>query len=195
MVAATEIKRLGDPAGEPVSLETAKEQLNVDADITADDDLISGYIKSAREMVENFSNRPFVLADWGIIYPTFPPSSVPICLPFSGISEIVEISYLDSEYNEIVIDDSTYELDDIRQIIKTSAAWPTIVGSILVKIRAGADVTGSPPEEIQNAVKQSILLYIADAYENRMSQIEGSSFGENPAAENYLYPYRVALGV
>jgi hypothetical protein len=51
------------------------------------------------------------------------------------------------------------------------------------------------PVGFATAVKHAILLYVADAVDNRGTLVIGTISSTLPTAENILYPYRVGLGV
>jgi uncharacterized phage protein (predicted DNA packaging) len=61
------------------------------------------------------------------------------------------------------------------------------------------EILASPPDdspaEPMAAIKAAVLLYVGDMYENRESQVVGTTIVENPAAISLLWPHRKGLGV
>jgi hypothetical protein len=51
------------------------------------------------------------------------------------------------------------------------------------------------PQEFAAAVRLAILMYVADAIDNRGTIVVGASASELPTVERILHPYRVLLGV
>lgn len=79
------------PTSEPVSLTDAKLWIKVDA--TAEDDLISGLIVSARDYAETFTHRAFPLQAWDLKLDSFPDDGEPIWLPKSPAVSVTSITY------------------------------------------------------------------------------------------------------
>lgn len=63
--------------------------------------------------------------------------------------------------------------------------------SLLAPVEAPAE---PDPATFPAPVKHALLLYIADAIENRGTQIIGTITAELPTAERLLHPYRLQLG-
>ena len=164
--------RRTQPATELVTLAEVKEQLRIDSSFTLDDDLLTGYIKAAREKCENYCNRYFAQADFTVLYNGF---ESPLIVPFPD-STVTAISYVDMDDNSQTL--SVYSYDaDFQQITADNFDAKTVK----VNITSGAT---------NNSVKQAILLYVADFYEVRTAE----KARPNLAAEANLYPYRVEIG-
>lgn len=51
------------------------------------------------------------------------------------------------------------------------------------------------PADYGQAVRLAVLLYVADAVDNRGTIVTGTISSELPTAERLLWPYRIGLGV
>ena len=164
--------RRTQPAAELVTLSEVKEQLRIDDSFTLDDDLLTGYIKAAREKCENYCNRFFAQSDFTVLYDSF---ESPLFMPFPD-SVVTGVTYVDMDDNSQTL--TTYSYDaDFQEITADNFDAKTVK----VNITSGAT---------NNSVKQAILLYVADFYEVRTAE----KAKPNLAAEAILYPYRVEIG-
>lgn len=82
------------PSVEPISLNEAKLHLKVDT--TADDSLIEGAIRTAREYAETFTHRAFVQQTWDDKRDCPPGQDEAIVVPFPPTQSITSITYLDT---------------------------------------------------------------------------------------------------
>ena len=159
------IIRQTQPAIEPVSLLEAKEQLKVEHNI--DDQLIQSYISAARDRVEQYCNQYFTESDFRLVYVGLTGLEV-VELPFPVETVNTAGLTLDADLNEVT---PTTDWDSEKSNIDVTTAFYA-------------------PESI----KQSILLYMSDYYEHRMSQQETQLY-ENVAAMQLANPYRINMGI
>lgn len=184
----TRLTRLDQPAEEPISLDAAKLHLRVDG--TDSDAEITAMISAARDAAEKYCQRPWASGQWRVLYPVFPPGTAAIALPFQEVTDIAELSYLDSDRTEVVLADTEYTLDDSRQQLRPVDNWPQQSTGIRLTIDAQS-IGNTVPE----SVLQAMLLLIGDYYENRTAQTIGGQIVENRAAMFLLNQYRDNMGV
>lgn len=181
------VLRLTQPASEPVTTAQAKAHLRVDD--TASDNEIDWFISVARQRVEDFCNRAFCEATFAVLYDgDLPSGGIALSVPMPGAT-VDAITYRDTGGAIQSFTDYTYDAE--RQEITPDDAWPD-GENLRVAITAGDD--GAPPV-VPYPIYSAILLYVGDLFENRLAQVEGSSFGENRAAEALMMPYRERMGI
>ena len=189
------------PTTEPVTLAEMKIHLHMDADVTAEDDLVTGLIKAAREYVEAVTGRALGTQEWYAYLDSFPAENY-IKLPFGSLQSVSSVKYRDQTGVETTLQANTHYLVDAsseigRIVLPYSGSWPSFtaytVNPITIEYVCGYDATedtGAVPESLKAAIK----LYVADMYENRESQIAVngiSQFAENRTAINLMMPYRL----
>ncbi len=81
------------PTVEPISLTEAK--LHCKIDVTADDALIQGAIRAAREYAETATRRALCQQTWDLKLDGFPCDDEPIELPLPPVQSITSITYVD----------------------------------------------------------------------------------------------------
>jgi uncharacterized phiE125 gp8 family phage protein len=170
------LHRIVEPAVEPLTVEEAKVQCEIDADITDRDELLARYIKAAREHAEEYTRRTFVESTWRLTAKAWPYDLVEdycgdygIVLPKGPILGIVEISYLNSEGTRtyLTTDDWLLEEDEPPRILPAyNTTWPSaryVSGSIEITYRAGYPSAGSPvdAENVPAMAKQAIAMLVA----------------------------------
>lgn len=175
------------PDIEPITLSEAKAHLRVDT--TAEDVLISCLIQAAREYAETFTNRALVTQTYDLILDGFPACDV-IELPRPKLQSVTSISYIDTAGDSQTWASSNYDVDTSgvfgRIALADGISWPSTQSSInTVNIRF---VTGYGDEtsDIPQSIKQGMLMYIADLYDNRDSSIKGVSISPAMFTANHL---------
>lgn len=159
------LKRLTEPAAEPVTLAEAKAHCRVDID--ADDTLIQGYIRTARELCEDYVERAFVtqqlqmkLDQWPIeVELPRPPMSN------AGTTTAVIVTYTLSDTGATqTLPASVYRVDRdatpgvVRNLY--GGTWPSNrddQNSISVTWWAGYDDVSAIPQRVKNAVLMTVL--------------------------------------
>ena len=183
------------PTVEPLTLTEAKAHLRVTS--TADDTLITGLIKTARQQAENFTGRSLASATFELVMDSFPYQ---IELPMPPVESITSIKYKDSDGIETTWSSSEYIFYNSEPAIITLAygkSYPTFtpypIGAIKIRFVAGYRAASEDPNlHIPEAIKQALLLIIGTLYENRENIIIGQTIAKIPlSAEALLYPYRV----
>jgi uncharacterized phiE125 gp8 family phage protein len=133
------------PTSEPVSLADAKLWIKVDA--TAEDDLISGLIVSARDYVESFTHRAVPLQTWDEKCDAFPDDSE-FYLPKAPCVSVTSITYIDPNGDTQTLSTSVYDTDlptgpnarAGRVFLKYGQSWPStrdVPKAVTVRFVAG----------------------------------------------------------
>lgn len=184
------VVRLSQPSVEPVLLDEAKAHLRVSHD--EEDALIETYVAAARERVETYCNRPFVSASFAALYDgALPLTEAPIALPLPDITAIDSVEYRDADGDIQTMAAEDYTLDAARRELRPVEGWPTGT-DLRVEFTAGDDSTAP---EIPRAVRAAILLYAADLFEARQTQVIGETVSQNRVAEMLLDPFRERMGI
>src|ERR1043166_4190421 len=113
------------PGEEPVNLDEMKKHLNIDEDLTDDDDLIENLIIAARVHSEKISNVRMVTQKWRLWLDCFPYC---IEIPLRPLASVESVKYLDSASVFQTLDASTYDVDTksfLGKIVPTPGSnWP-----------------------------------------------------------------------
>lgn len=183
------LKRLSEPAFEPVTLDEAKDHLNFTSDDK--DALIEGYISAARGFIENSCHIVVAESEWQLTYDAFPDES--IAIPKSPLIGVAEVAYDDEEGDEQTLDEGDDYVVDASQgfgWVVPVGAWPatvSAVNAVRVSFTAGwpneSTVSTAP-----QALKQAMLLLIGHFFENR-----GAPTEMPPAVEALISPFRVPV--
>lgn len=159
------LKRLTQPASEPVSLADAK--LHCRVDITADDALIEGYIRTARELCEDYVERAFVTQQLVVKIDQWPTEIELPRPPMSnaGTTTAVIVTYTLSDTGATAtLPTSVYRVDRdstpgvVRNLY--GGTWPgnrDDQNSISVTWWAGYDDASSIPQRVKNAILMTVL--------------------------------------
>jgi len=122
-------------------------------------------------------------------------------LPCPPVVDLVRVSYLDVNRQEITVDPSDYELID-RTVYPIAASWPWEGGywgreAVRVRYRAGyvKDPDADPiVSTLPAPIRAAILLMLGDLYANRETVAVGVSatpIGMSTTVEALLGPYRI----
>lgn len=157
--------------GEPVTLEECKEHLRVDADDSAEDGYIRSLITAAREYCEIVQNRTYLSTTRTLVLDHF-PSSREIIMPYSPLSSVTSIAYIDTDgVSQTMTASTDYEVDTSHEpgriYLAYSASWPTprtIPNAVTITYVGGYGTAEDVPERIKLAVK----MLVAHWFELRM---------------------------
>ena len=168
----------------PVTLDEPKNHLKVD--VSADDTLITNLIKAATSSCEEYTNRFFIttsLNQYGDVWADISE------LFKSPAKTITSIKYYDEDNVLQTLSSSIYLLDvavmPSRIGLQPNQSFPTIanrINAIDVAYEVGVD----DPGNVDNGIKQAILLTIGHWYANRESVVVGRQVNEVPMAAKYL---------
>ena len=183
--------RLITAATDPVvTLTEAKAHLRVDHD--DDDTLITALIAAATARLDGAAGmlgRCLAPQTWLLGLAAFPEGGAPICLPLPPTIEVVSVAWLDQFGVSHTLDTSAYRVIDggaegheIRAPLATPFAYqtaPDTPDAVRVTFRAGY-------ASVPAALKQALLLTLADWYDNRGSAVIGASVAPLPTAADHL---------
>ena len=175
------LKVITPPTIEPVTLPEVRGQCRVDE--VGDDPTLAGYVLAARQYVEQVTGRAIMTQTLEMTLDDFPDGE--ILLPRQPVASIVSISYTDTAGNAQTV--ASYQLDATQIVARLlpadGASWPGTRGTPgNVRVRFIAGETQAPA-----AIKQAMLLLVADWHRNRESP------PENPAVDALLSQYRIHL--
>lgn len=182
------------PSGEPVTLDEAKAQCRIDADITAEDALINALITAARRQAEQITGRALLTQRWRMSMERFPAGCLK--LRFPPLVSVESITYLDADGVRQTLVESDRQLinDELvgRIVPAYGKTWPScrvVPGSVLVDFTVGYGNASAVPQDI----KHWILLTVATLFAQREALVTGTIVAEIPRAlwERLLDPYLV----
>lgn len=158
------------PASEPVSLTLAKAHLRIDH--SAEDDLITSWIKAARILTESHTGKRWITQSLRLSLDWW-PDEVTIRLPVSPVSAITAVKYRDLDGTEQTLDSDLYQtwLDHNPPLLSPAPGetWPDLeldrLNPVTVEFTAGTSSADVPEQ-----VKTAILLTLGNWDENRGDQ-------------------------
>jgi len=177
------------PAVEPLTLTEVKLHLRLDSG-TAEDTLLTGLIKVAREYCETFQRRAYITQTWRywldkwpdpisalhlyssvkVNMPHLAPTDIKIPLP--QLQSVTAITYYDTPDAPSTMAASDYFVDTVsapgRVVLTYGKFWPSITlrpaNGICIEFVAGY---GDSADLVPQSAKQAMLLLIGQWYENR----------------------------
>lgn len=151
------------PPTEPLTKEEAKRQCNVFHD--DDDALFDSFVAVARDHVERYCGTPFGTQSIEVNCDSFCDFSK---LPFVPLQTVTSIEYVDTAGTAQTLPTSVYEARsdalDASIIKKYGQVWPPVQAGSRIKVTATVGYSALPP-----SVRHAMLLWIAEAYEQRES--------------------------
>lgn len=181
------------PSDEPLLAVEAKSHLRVD--IADDDVLIAGLITAAREMAEMITRRALITQTWNYVMDAFPGCDR-LELPLPPLQSVISITYVDSDGNSGMVSSDDYIVDTGsvpgRIVLKSGATWPgtalRAANGVTMQFVCGYEEANDVPQ----AIKQAMLLYIGHLYENREATVGVGNVQPIPfGIDALLWPYRV----
>lgn len=161
---------ISPPVSEPVSIAEAKLQCRVDADLTADDALISALIVAVREQAEQEIGGALMPQTWERTLDAFPDVEIELGMP--PVASITSIKYLDAAGVEQTLSGSAYTLDAVTApgwvLPAAGTDWPDTgdyANAMRVRFVCGYADAASVPASI----KAWMLLHLAEWYASRES--------------------------
>jgi len=175
------VRRLQEPAVEPVSVSQAKEHLRIDASFSDDDLYLQTLITAARVWVENAADRTLIRSQWQIKFDMFPSNDIELRRP-PLMSDPVVVTYVPSNtgnYTPVAFTDFRTDRDSEPQVIRPqwNGSWPTARGAendVTITYWAGYGESG---DDVPAAARHTILMLVAHWYTAREAVTPG---GMNP---------------
>lgn len=198
------LRRIVEPAIEPVTLAEAKSQCQIDDDLTQHDADLMRYIKAAREAAEAYCKRTWVESSWRMTAMDFGVTcnliDQHIELQMGPIIQVNSVTYLDNDGTRIVFPAENYQLlndsEPALLVPAYSLIWPSgrvYPGAVQIEYIAGYMSAGSPADaaNVPELARQAILMLVAHWFNNREAVSTGQ-LGEIPYAfERALDPLRI----
>lgn len=158
------------PTAEPLTLTEVKNHLRVEG--TAEDDLITQYMKSARETIEKHTNRALMTQTIKQYFDCF--NGTTLETRFAPIQSLTHVKYYNSDNDLITLTKDTDYYEDLKSEparIVAINSWPTTKdrpNTVEIQYVAGYADAASVPANI----KQAILLLVGEMYEQRENSVK-----------------------
>jgi uncharacterized phiE125 gp8 family phage protein len=178
------LKLIYAPTIEPVTVAEVKLHTHIGSDVS-EDSLITTWIKTARQLAENYQRRAYIRQTWELSYDYFP--NCPINIPRPPLINIEWVKYYGTDNTEythaltnFIIDSST---EPARICLGYQLIWPSVILRPMdgFKIRYNCGYSSSGEElttteapdssHVPEYVKDAIMLYCAYRYENRAAEV------------------------
>jgi uncharacterized phiE125 gp8 family phage protein len=163
---------------EPVTATEAKQRLRVTH--TSDDTLLENLISSAREAVEMNTGRALAAAEYRWV--STEAEGTVLRLPLWPVASVEAVSYENADGDRQTMDAADYTLDGDRAQVRIDEI-PDYATNWTVEFTVA-------PTGIPSSLKDAIILFVGDLYENPEAKLENSA-----AADRLMFPHRVSLGL
>ena len=199
------------PAVEPLSLNEVKQHLKLEEEDGADDALIAGLIRVAREQAERFTGRALITQGYSLWLDAWPrrrdarlhegwregaltegPAQA-VELPRPPLQAVSTILAYDEADQATEFPASAYTVDRASQpgrvVLRRGAAAPVAAraaNGIEIRFTAGY---GDSPDAVPEAIRQGLLMKVAQLYEGRGD--DPWQTVESTGAASLWRPYRV----
>lgn len=199
-----QLRRVSGPEHELLTLDEAKRQSKIDADLTAEEPDLEFWIATARELAESYTKRTLVECSWEVRLADFPRTAdqrlyLPMGTPLVSIESF---RYLDGAGAAVALEGEAYQAaawaEPAYLLPLPGEVWPSTSCSedaVLITYRAGYPGTGSPGgvENVPRLALQAVRGMVAHWYANREAVTDGRGAPvEMPYAfERLLDPLRV----
>lgn len=201
------------PGSEPVTLADAKNYLRVDADLTADDTLITLLISAARRYAEAYTGRSLISQGWKLLLDSFPsptgmgvpwgrPWSVPpqaVLLERGPVISVDSITYTAMDGSTQTMPSTDYAVDLASPMPRVTPVfgkiWPVTlpqIGAVAVNFTAGYGTTAA---SVPEGIRQWMFMRISTLYRNReeVAVLNRGKVEALPFVDSLLDPYRVPV--
>lgn len=177
------LKLISTSGSEPVTLAEIKAMCRVDADITADDTLLTALGKAARSQCEHLTDRTIVAATYERSLDAFPEDGIQLAWPH--VASITSVQYVDAAGTLQTLSSALYTLDSREHpgwvLPAEDTEWPTTLDTanavrVTFTTRWADGGNDAWPEDIKNW----ILMRAATAYKFREQVAAGMSVAELP---------------
>jgi len=181
------------PTVEPVSVAELATQLRIGTTESAvEADLLSGYIKAARERLEVDTRRAFITQTWTLTLDNFPGRFV---LPRPPLQSVTSVKYYDTDGNLQTVDAADYRVDIAAEpgVVDPaySVVWPSareMTNSIAVVYVAGYGAGGT---NVPQPLRQAVLMLAGTYYRSRESVSSSQLYPIPDGVMSLIWPYRI----
>lgn len=175
-------------------LTSSEVKTHLKVDTTADDTLISALIVACTNSAQEYTNRFFLETTLDMFADEWKEIST---LLKSPVTSVDSIKYYDQDDVEQTLDTSVYAFDMVsmpaRIFLKPNQSFPELSerkNAIEVRYKVGE----SSASDVDQAIKQAVLLTIGNYYENRQAVVTGTIATELPMNAKFLLDqYRVQV--
>jgi uncharacterized phiE125 gp8 family phage protein len=184
------------PAVEPILIGDVRDALRLGEHDEVP--LLERYITSARQQVENDTQRKLVTQTWDVSIDYWPCGDVPLVLPIAPIQSVTSITAYDEDGTGTVWSTDNYSVDVAskppRIYLKSGMSWPsdrrTYVAGV-IRVVAGYGDSGS---SVPMALRTAIEYLVAHRFENREPVIVGTNALPLPIGyADLIEPYWVGI--
>lgn len=167
------------------------------APTSAEDDLLTDLIITARQYAEEITRRALITQTWNYYINEFPSDNA-FKLPFGNLSATgLTLKYTDSDGDQTTMTVTTEYLVEVngdqcgRIVLPYGKTWPSFTAypskPIVTQFTCGYGVASAVPDNIKTAIK----MIVADLFEGRGELILGQSVYENKAVMRLLASSRL----
>lgn len=169
----------------PITLTEAKTHLKVDT--TADDTFITNLIKSATSSAQEYTNRFFIATTIQQVGDKWEDISN---LLKSPVASVTNIKYVDTSGSLQTLNTDVYFVDDVNKParigLKPNQSFPEIIDRLnAVQVNYVVGIAAGP-DEVDEGIRQALLLTIGNWYQNRQAVVTGTIATELPMNAKFL---------
>ena len=169
----------------PITLTEAKTHLKVDT--TADDTFITNLIKSATSSAQEYTNRFFIATTIQQVGDKWEDISN---LLKSPVASVTNIKYVDTSGSLQTLSTDVYFVDDVNKParigLKPNQSYPEIIDRLnAVQVNYVVGLAAGP-DEVDEGIRQALLLTIGNWYQNRQAVVTGTIATELPMNAKFL---------
>ena len=169
----------------PITLTEAKTHLKVDT--TADDTFITNLIKSATSSAQEYTNRFFIANTIQQVGDKWEDISN---LLKSPVASVTNIKYVDTFGSLQTLSTDVYFVDDVNKParigLKPNQSYPEIIDRLnAVQVNYVVGLAAGP-DEVDEGIRQALLLTIGNWYQNRQAVVTGTIATELPMNAKFL---------
>jgi uncharacterized phiE125 gp8 family phage protein len=165
------IRVVAGPTVEPITIDDLKNDIKVDADLTADDALIRALGIAARRVAESIQNRALITQTLELALDGWPGGNS-LEIPRPPLQSVTSITYYDEDDTEHSLDSGSYLVDTYsepgRVVLKAGESWPDgelrPANGVVLQFVAGY---GDEESDVPETTVQAIRLLVGHWYENR----------------------------
>ena len=181
------IKVIAPPSVEPVTVEEVK----LNCHITHDDEdtIIAHWIRTGRELAEQYQWRAYLTQTLQVAYDNYP--LFPLTIPRSPMQSLVSVQYIDDAGTTTDIDTSNFIVDTDsepgRIALVDGYTLPTTTLRDIAGFKINFVAGHSSIDLIDNRVKDAIIIYCSHRNENRAAETSIPDTFYNLLRPNRLY--------
>lgn len=181
---------LEDDYGETIlPLAAAKAHLRVEADDTAEDDVIAALRDAAIDFVEQYSNLRLNRVQGQAKFAGFSPELMSLGIGPAATFTVTGITYRPSAGAELIQLPAGAWYVDAHSVVYPAINWPTPATEVTITFEAGYEVETCPPSLLAAA-----KLMLGHLYSNRESIVTGTIATELPLGVRALCDrYRIPV--